>query len=258
MLYVTLKTLVLPPGCFFLLFLVGWLVMKWRPGLGRSFLWVLLAVVYLATTPFLAGELMAPLQPYEPVDLAKSDPDVGAVVVLGAGVYYSAPEYWQLGAPPYGVDVADALSLQRVEYAAYLAKAIGKPILISGGTTGPSADRTVAQAMNLTLSRDFGLAARWLEERSTTTMSNAEYSAQILHAEGIKKVYLVTHAWHMPRAMIAFRNAGIDAIPAPTCFVSRSDGLWQDFVPSAQALLTTYYAVHEWLGIAWYRLSSTA
>lgn len=258
MLYWFVKALALPPGCFLVLFIAGWLLAKRRPRLGRSFLWALLAMVYLATTPFLAGELMAPLQPYEPIDLAKPDPDIDAIVVLGAGVYSSAPEYWRPGALPFGVDVADALSLQRLEYAAYLARATGKPILLSGGTTGPSAGRTVAEAMRMTLERDFGVTARWLEQRSTTTMSNAEYSAQVLGAEGIKKVYVVTHAWHMRRAMIAFESAGIEAVPAPTCFISRSEGLWRDFMPSAQALLTTYYAVHEWLGIAWYRLRIVA
>lgn len=256
MLYTILKTLILPPGCFFVLFLVGWLLTRWWPRLGRTFLVALLAMAYLATTPFLAGELMAPLQPYEAVDLEKPDPDVGAVVVLGAGIYFSAPEYWRPEAPPFGVDVADTLSLERVAYAANLAKATGKPILLSGGASFAPTHRSVAGAMQATLTRDFGLTARWVEDRSTTTMSNATYSAELLRAAGIDKVYLVTHAWHMRRAMIAFERVGIEAVPAPTHFVSRSGGLWGDFIPSAQAFLLTYYAVHEWLGIAWYRFGA--
>ena len=254
MLYMLLKSLILPPGCFFILVVIGWLVGKWRPRLGRVLLWALLVVGYLATTPFLAGELLAPLQRYQPVDVQKPDSHVGAIVVLGAGINYSAPEYWNPEAPPFGFDVADALSLQRIAYAAYLARATGKPLLLSGGATRPSSDRTVAKAMSVTLARDFGITPRWLEERSTTTQSNAVYSAKLLHAEGIDKIYLVTHAWHMPRALIAFEGTGIEVIPAPTGFVSRSGDTWHDFIPSAQGLLLTYYAVHEWLGIAWYRI----
>jgi uncharacterized SAM-binding protein YcdF (DUF218 family) len=255
MLRTVLKTIVLPPTCFFVLFLIGWILTRWRAKLGRCFLWALLALVYLATTPFMAGELMAPLQRYQPVNIDKPDPAVGAIVVLGAGVYFSAPEYWDSAAPPYGVDVADPLSLQRVAYAAYLAKATGIPILLSGGASGSLNNRTVAEAMRVTLARNFGLTARWLEDHSASTTENAEYSAQLLRQQGINKIYLVTHAWHMRRAMIAFDAVGLEAVPAPAYFVSRSGRLWRDFLPSAQALYLTYYGIYEWLGIVWYRLS---
>jgi uncharacterized SAM-binding protein YcdF (DUF218 family) len=250
-----LKLLILPPGCFFVLFLAALGLRRWRPRLGRAALWSLLAVVYLVTTPFVAGELMAPLQCCQPVDPEKPDPAAGAIVVLGAGIYFSAPEYWTKEAPPFGVDVANTLSLERVAYAAYLARATGKPILLSGGAGEPPTHRTIAEAMGLTLLRNFGLTARWMEKQSTTTLSNAVYSAQILRKEGITRIYLVTHAWHMRRALIAFEGTGLEVIPAPTAFVSRSgaDPDPGDFVPSARALLFTYYAVHEWLGIIWYR-----
>jgi uncharacterized SAM-binding protein YcdF (DUF218 family) len=254
MFHTVLKTIVLPPTCFFILFFVGWLLSRWRPALGRWFLWGLLVIVYLATTPFVAGELMAPLQRYPAVNIEQPDPEVEAIVVLGAGVNFSAVEFWDSEAPPFGVDVADSLSLQRVAYAAYLAKATGLPILLSGGASGSLNNRTVAEAMRVTLSRNFGLTARWLEERSASTMENAQYSAQLLRSQGIHKVYLVTHAWHMRRAMMAFNDVGIEAVPAPTSFVSRSGRLWRDLLPSSQAMHFTYYGIYEWLGIAWYHL----
>src|SRR5262245_40996476 len=251
-----LKLLVLPPSCFFILFLLALLVARWRPTLGRVLLWTLLALIYLSTTPIVAGELMAPLQRYRAVDPMNLRPDIGAIVVLGAGVYFSAPEYWQPGAPAYGVDVVDSLSRERVSYAAYLAKATGKPILLTGGSGSSPGSRSVAEAMKETLEREFDLQPQWMEVRSTTTMENAEYSAAILKSAGIDKVYLVTHAWHMPRALFAFEHFGIEAVPAPTAFVSRATGNWRDFVPSAEAFMLSYYAMHEWVGIAWYQLDS--
>jgi len=256
MLHTVLKTIVLPPTCFFVLLMLGWVLMKWRRAVGLFTLWMLLVVTYLTTTPFAAGELMAPLQRYPAVNLEDSDPNVGAIVVLGAGVYFSAPEYWGPTAPPFGIDVADPLSLQRVTYAAYLSKATGLPILLSGGPGDSTNDRTVARAMGVTLTRNFGLSARWLEEQSASTMENAQRSAEILHSQGIRKVYVVTHAWHMRRAMMAFDRVGLEAVPAPTAFVSRSGRQWRDFVPSAQASHLTYYGIYEWLGIAWYRLAA--
>lgn len=256
--YSFLKILVLPPALFFALLIAAWIIMWRRRRLGRVVLLALLGIVYLSTTPFAAGELMAPLQPYKPLNVAELPPDVGAVVILGAGVYFSAPEYWRPGAPPYGMDVADSLSLQRLAYGAYLARASGKPILLSGGAGDPRTHRSVAEAMRTTLIENFGLAPRWIETESATTMANARNSAEILKREGIQRVFLVTHAWHMPRAVLAFKEAGIEVVPAPTAFVSRSGFLWEDFVPSAPAFLLTYYALHEWAGIAWYRLATGA
>ena len=62
MLYKILKTLVLPPTSLFVLLMVGWLLQRRWPRLGRSFLLLLLAVTYLATTPFLAGDWLVALE----------------------------------------------------------------------------------------------------------------------------------------------------------------------------------------------------
>lgn len=254
MFYDIVTWLVLPPASFFVLLLLG-LLAKWRwPRLGTGLLWVLLLVVYLSTTPYMAGELMAPLQPYGPIDVEHPDPDVGAIVVLGAGIYFGAPEYREASTPLAYSETGDALSLERVEFAAYLARMTGIPILVSGGAISPDAGLTVSRAMKQALERDFGIPVRWVEEESWNTWTNAQASAALLKDQGIGKIYLVTHAWHMPRAMYAFAKTGIDAVPAPTRFVSRADPVWEDFLPSARALLTTHYAVHEHLGLLWYRL----
>lgn len=254
MFYNIVTLLVLPPTCFFVLLLLGLLLKRRWPRLGSGFLWLLLMVVYLSTTPFVAGELMAPLQPYGPIDAEKPDPEVGAIVVLGAGIYYEPPEYWEASTPLAYAETADSLSLQRVEFAAYLARMTGIPILVSGGVTSADPQLSVARALKQTLERDFAVPVRWIEEESRNTWLNAQHSAELLRAAGVRKIYLVTHAWHMPRAMFSFEGTGIQAIPAPTRFVSRADPIFEDFFPSAAALLTTFYAVHEYLGLAWYRL----
>ena len=256
MFYKILKTLVLPPTSFFVVFFIGLLLTRWRPRLGRAVLWSLLAVVYLSSTSFVAGELMAPLQPYAPLDLDDLDPKVGAIIVLSAGVYDSAPEYQPSGEGSPVVDAAGSLTLQRLQYAAYLFKASGKPSLVTGGPTGAVPERRIADAMKQTLERDFGVPVRWVEDRALSTQSNAEFSSALLLGEGIDSAYLVTHAWHMPRAMIAFEGSRVAVIPAPTRFFSRTEPLWNDFIPSAHAFRATFYAVHEWLGLAWYRLSA--
>ena len=253
MFYSIVITLVLPPTCFFAGLFIALLV-KWRwPRVGKGLLWCLLLVVYLSTTPYLAGELMAPLQPYEPIDAENPDPEVGAIVVLGAGIYFGSPEYWLASAPLAYAETGDSLSLERVQYAAYLTRMTGIPILVSGGPTGPDPELSVARTMEQSLIREFGVPGRWVEEESENTWRNAELSAELLKAQGIRKVYVVTHAWHMPRAMLSFEGTGIEAIPAPTRFESRAEPIAQDFIPSAKAMLDTFYAVHEILGNIWYR-----
>lgn len=253
-LYTIAKILVLPPSSFFVLFLLGLLLSKWRPSAGRLFLWGLLAVVYLSTTPFVAGELMAPLQRYPAVDARNSDGDIGAIVVLGAGIHFGAPEYLLAEERYEPGNTAGSLTLQRLQYAAFLARITGRPILVSGGPSGAAPKQTVADAMKTTLKRDFGVEARWIERESRSTLSNAHLSAAQLRAAGIHRFYLVTHAWHMPRAMASFEGLDVKPVPAPTRFVSRSELFWRDFLPSASAFRTTYHAAHEWLGLTWYRL----
>src|SRR3546814_16880476 len=70
----------------------------------------------------------------------------------------------------------------------------------------------------------------------------------------VHRVYLVSHAGHMPRAMLSFEAAGLEPIPAPTRFLLPGPLIWRDFLPTVGAMNVTYYAVHEWLGLAWYRL----
>jgi len=254
MFYSIVTQLVLPPALFLVLLFVG-LLLKWRwPRLGRSFLWVLLLAVYLCTTPWLAGELMAPLQPYGPVDAENPDPEAGAIVVLGAGIYFGAPEYREASTPLAYSETGDALSLERVEYAAWLFRMTGIPILVSGGSISPDEQMTVSRAMKQALERDFAVPVRWVEEESWNTWTNAEFSAELLAQQGVRKAYVVTHAWHMPRAMLSFASTGIVAIPAPTRYFFPAEPVWQDFFPSPHALLATYYAFHEYIGLLWYRL----
>jgi uncharacterized SAM-binding protein YcdF (DUF218 family) len=111
------------------------------------------------------------------------------------------------------------------------------------------------------LEDEYGIAVAGVEDQSQNTRENAERSAPMLARDGIQRVLLVTHAWHMPRAVDAFERAGVDVIPAPTAFVHREGGEgksdYRDWLPSAGAFTVSYFALHEWLGQAWYQLKET-
>ena len=82
-------------------------------------------------------------------------------------------------------------------------------------------------------------------------------SAAILRDADIQRVVLVTQAFHMPRAVRLFRSAGLEVVPAPTNFITGGDTVIGplSFVPRINALRNSYYALHEWLGIAWLALT---
>ena len=112
----------------------------------------------------------------------------------------------------------------------------------------------VGTVMARSLADDFAAPPRWVETRSRDTWENARRSADLLRAAGIRTVYVVTHAWHMPRALLAFQRAGIEAVPAPVRLDAWPRLTWKRFVPSASAWQVAYYAFHEWTGLAFYAL----
>lgn len=170
-----------------------------------------------------------------------------AIVILGSGLNRLAPEY--------GGDTVNERSLVRLRYGAQLAKRFNLPVLVSGGQP-PRADRAEADAIAQVMEEEMGVPVRWRETNSRDTAENAAHSATILRAAGIRRIVLVTQAFHMPRARQLFLQAGLEVVPAPTDFRGyRGEGLSAaDWLPDAAALHRSYFALHEWLGIAWAEL----
>ena len=167
-----------------------------------------------------------------------------AIVVLGGGV--------QIDAPEYGADAPSMDTLARLRYGAHLHRALGKPVLVTGGAV--SGHRPEAAAMKAVLENEFQTPVRWTEQRSRNTLENARLSYSILSAAGIRRIYLVTHAWHMPRAILAFEHLGFEVIPAPTGYSRRLKLTLLDYLPNASALLDSNLFFHEVIGIGWYHL----
>lgn len=168
----------------------------------------------------------------------------GAIVVLGSGLSIDAPEY-------NGDTVTDR-SLVRARYGAVVARRSGLPVLVSGGQPR-NASRSEADVIGDLLEKEFGVPVRWREGESLDTADNARFSAVMLHGQGIRKIVLVTQAFHMPRARRLFEAAGFAVIPAPTELASRREQSRNllDWLPRTRALQNSYYALHEWLGMLW-------
>jgi uncharacterized SAM-binding protein YcdF (DUF218 family) len=144
--------------------------------------------------------------------------------------------------------VLESSALKRVFAEAAQLAAVDMPILVTGGTLRTS-EPSVAVLMADSLVDDFQVPARWVERESRDTWENARLSAAILHQQDITSVYVVTQAWHMRRAIVAFADTGITVTAAPTLFhrVPMSDA--GDSVPGVGGWRDSYYALHEWIGV---------
>ncbi|ACK64537.1 protein of unknown function DUF218 [Rippkaea orientalis PCC 8801] len=102
------------------------------------------------------------------------------------------------------------------------------------------------------------------EPNSLNTYENAINVKQILDNLGIKKVLLVTSAFHLPRARLIFEKLGINVIGTPTdYFVTEIDetnnqtsieGFILGLLPDAHRLSLTTLALKEYIGTFIYRL----
>ncbi len=245
-----LALLVLPPLNMILLGGLGYFMLKRKPRFGKALIAISLVGLYLLCTPIVGNALMAVLekdiQPLRLEDALRAQ----AIVILAGGSYPNAVEY--------GRDAPSSLTLERVEYGAFLHRETGLPILVTGGS--PESIKPEAETMLRTLQDEFGVPVKWVETQSMDTRQNALNSAAMLAPKRVKRVLVVSHAWHLPRAKIAFAQAGLEMIPAPTRFghnLQKESGYALfSFLPQPRALTKSAYALHEMIGILWYRLRS--
>ncbi|ATQ75516.1 hypothetical protein CR152_14050 [Massilia violaceinigra] len=250
MIDILVRVLLVPPMSLIVLILAGYALRRRWPRCGRAVSGVGWATLLVLSTN--AGSLLL-VRPLEGLTAPLADARASgaqAIVVLAAGNVHAAPEY--------GADIPDEVALVRLRYAARLQHATGLPLLVSGGNGEPEKGiPPKASTMARALREDFRTAVTWTEERSADTTQNAACSAAILKAAGVRRVLLVTHAMHMPRAERAFVAAGLEVVPAPTMFYARSALSPLMFVPGWSGMFRSYYATHEWIGLAWQRINCT-
>lgn len=249
-----LTALVLPPTGPLLLLLAGlWLMHRRRPRVSwRARTCVAMAVLGLwalscqRTAIWLENHLLPVLSPVQPAQLAAAQ--VQAVVVLGGGIEANAPEY--------GSTQLNALSMERLRYGIWLSKQLQVPIAFAGGigwgNAAPAgqpalpAEATIAARVAHEV---YGMPIGLLESQSRDTRENGALMAPLLLKGGLTRIALVTHAWHMPRAMAAFAHKGLEVVPAPMGFTSGYERPALDALPSGHGMAASRRILREWLGL---------
>ncbi len=233
-----LSALVLPPFGLVLLALFGLWLARWHRRLGQGVTVFALALLGALSVPLVADALMHTLEIYPPLstqNLAKAQ----AIVILGGDDYPEAPEY--------GGDTVGRGTLERLRYGVTLQRRSELPILVTGGA--PYGATPGAKTMKAVIEEDFMGSVQWVENASNDTAENATYSARMLKSAGITRIALVSHAWHLSRAVALFERQGLQVLPAPTGFATRDPSIWAQILPTGWAFEQSCLALHEWLGI---------
>jgi uncharacterized SAM-binding protein YcdF (DUF218 family) len=252
-----LAALLLPPVPLLVLVLLGAALMRRRPAAGGFLVCLAVALLWFSTCTgsahIVAQALLQPAPALTRDRIAALRADMQAkrrvaIVVLGGGAQAYAPEY--------ASSSLSKASLERLRYGIWLGRETGAPVAFSGGmghAQSPGAPAE-AQVAGRIAAADFGRPLRWLESESRDTRANAARTVALLREAGIEQLVLVTHAWHMPRALRAFREAagarGMRIEAAPIGLAEASESPLLRWLPSSKGYTDMRHALHERLGLA--------
>lgn len=234
-----LEFFLLPPGSTLLLLFIALMISRRLPLI--SFFTSLSAILLLIvlSMPIVARQFLINLQEYPALQMAEltKDSSDAVIVILGGGRYSAAPEYGYR-------DEISPHTLTRLRYGAALAKKLELPIVLSGGRRNANAT-SEAVIMNQVMVNVFKMNPKYLEVNGINTHEQAIAVKEQLAETNYKNIYLVTHAWHMKRAVTEFSHQGFKVTPAPMGFSATSKAQFE-FLPSAAALASTSKALHEY------------
>jgi uncharacterized SAM-binding protein YcdF (DUF218 family) len=193
-----------------------------------------------AVAVWLSLHLLPQVKAVQASDLKQQN--VQAIVVLGGGSEAFTHEY-------DGPNLSTA-SMSRLLYGLHLAQSTKLPIAFSGGKGWGGQEKQAAEAevADAVLARLHAPALRWQENQSRDTRENAQMTANMLQKEGITHIALVTHAWHMPRSVRNFENAGFKVLPAPMGYIQTYAQPVLQWMPQGGALQDSCAVLKEWLG----------
>jgi uncharacterized SAM-binding protein YcdF (DUF218 family) len=242
--------LLLPPVPLLLLVLVGARLMFRRRLL--AWLIVLLAVsgLWFSCTTALSTALQTWLLKPPPalteaqINELKKAPRT-AIVVLGGGRKLRAPEY--------ALSTLSERGIERLRFGIWLSRETSLPMAFSGGVGhGADGGTSEAEIAARIADREFGRPLKWTETESRDTRENALKTVPLLQAQGIEQVVLVTHGYHMTRALRNFQRADpggkLRLVPAPVGLPPGGRLRLSDWLPSVQGFDGTRLVFHEWLG----------
>lgn len=247
----TVGFLVLPSNLLISLGLLGVLLLPTRfARAGRRLLvFCVLAVAVLGWSPIGNALILTLEQRFPAWDASRGAPD--GIVVLGGAI---TPRVASGRGEPVLNEAAE-----RITAAADLARRYPTARIVFSGGSGSLA---FAEPPEAEIARDLlqrlGVAREriQIDSRSRNTNEDAVYSKETAAPKPGERWLLVTSAYHMPRAIGAFRRAGfvVEAYPVDWRTHSSAD-LTHPFVTIGDGLRRTDTAAREWIGLLAYRVT---
>lgn len=231
-----LPTFVLPIGLVTaLMLLAAW--KKWR--------WAALLAAFgllASSTGVVANALLQPLENSYPARSVGSLPEADAVLVLG-GIMSPGKEP--------GLIPEWAESVERFEAGVQIVRRDkARLLLFTGDTRGSEGTALQREALERGVPRERTAVIGAVGNTADEAAQLKKFAAQ----HGLKRVVLVTSAWHLPRAMRQFKVAGVELVPFPVDYRGLSNRLlpYLDWIPTAGSLQKTEMALRECYGMAFY------
>jgi uncharacterized SAM-binding protein YcdF (DUF218 family) len=239
---------IIPPGFFVSVLLISGALLffrRRRRGTGIFSLGIGLLLWIFCSAPF-SNFLMGGLESdYHLPHNVQGD----VIILLGGGIIDNVPDLSGIGVP------TDRM-LGRIVTAVRLQKKLNLPIIVSGGKVYQS-KRSEAPIVRRFLI-DLGVEKEQIiiEENSRDTYENAKYTKELCLQNNYKNPILITSAYHMKRSLLSFKKVGLNARPYPANFKSKRIGhlRWHHYLPQLGSLTTTADALHEYLGLIFYKL----
>lgn len=231
-----LPVFVLPIGVVILLVLLGaWRKWRWASLLAA-------ALLLAGSMPFVANALLQPLEGVFPARSIGSVPPADAVLVLG-GIMAPGREAGLVPEWSEAVERFEAgvLIVQRDK---------ARMLLFTGDPRGSEGSALQREAIERGVPAERTAVIGAVGNTADEAAQLKRYAAQ----HGIRRVLLVTSAWHMPRAMQLFRGAGVEITPFPVDYRGGANRSlpYMDYIPTAGALQKTELALRECYGSAFY------
>lgn len=193
----------------------------------------------MPTGAWLLGRLVS--YGYPPVEDPAALVDVQAIVVLDGGTARYNREGEELAS-------VTRLSAVRALEAARLYDVLHpRLVVVSGGTYVPRGRTPEGGAIReALLARGVPAARLVLDTASRNTREHAANVSALLRATGVTRFALVTSAVHMRRAMRAFSDTGLEALPAPAPLEAPEAYPWW---PTTAAVDRSWEAWYEVFGL---------
>jgi uncharacterized SAM-binding protein YcdF (DUF218 family) len=212
---------------------------------------IALVLLVAVSSPFVASQLIGPLEAWYPPPVIGPSDKYDAIVVLGGGIN-------DQGTLRPTVELTSYSRNRTICGVDLYMKGYAPKLVVTGGDASVFGSHPKEAPEMKRWAHRLGVpeVAILTEEEARTTYENATGTRKLL---GPASILLVSSASHLPRATALFAKQGFHVTPAPCAYVSQNkpqdswNGLtFFDFLPNDRALQNSQDAIAEVLGIAVY------